>query len=661
VDTQQCRACHAGIYRDYQNVGMARSFQSVPVELAEGTHEHTASGRHYQVLRREGRIIQRRYELDAQKREVNAFELEATHVIGSGNHARTLLHRTPAGEIIQLPLTWYSEKGSWAMSPGYDNAAPPDFTRRVDDSCLFCHNGYPRAAGKLAEGIDCQRCHGPGARHVELASKHRPDAAKVRASIVNPSRLNAELQMDVCMQCHLETTSAELPQMVRRFDRTPFSYRPGEPLGSYMIHFDHPQGTGYDEKFEIVGQAYRLRQSACFRESGGKLTCASCHNPHNVPRGAAAVSYYRAKCIACHSTVAVRNHPDLQSADCAACHMPKRRTEDAVHVVMTDHLVQRQPPPDLRRPLPERSAVYRGPLAVYLPNSLAAAERDAYLGVALVSGGADRQHGIALLEQASASGDLHPKALAVLGEGYLAEGKADEAIRVFRRALLGQPQLVKARYNLGQALEASGRVPDARAAFEKSAPDLPEAHYALANLLLHSGELADAEQHYLNAIRNRPVYAEAHNNLGNLYASQSRLDEARSQLDEALRINPAFAEAHNNLARVYASQNRMPEAIEQARRSVQLKPEYAEARYNLARLLQETGAAQAAFSEYRALLEAHPRMIEAHLAFGQALGDSGRLEAAVAEFREVLRLRPDHAEAKRNLDMALELIRKGER
>ena len=137
--------------------------------------------------------------------------------------------------------------------------------------------------------------------------RRKSDREQVRAAIVNPKRLSAELQMDVCMQCHLETTSAELPQAIRRFDREPFSYRPGEPLGSYMVHFDHPPETGHDDKFEIVNQAYRLRKSACFLESKGQMTCSSCHNPHNVPRGADAVAYYRAKCVACHETSPRRN------------------------------------------------------------------------------------------------------------------------------------------------------------------------------------------------------------------------------------------------------------------------------------------------------------------------------------------------------------------
>ena len=40
-------------------------------------------------------------------------------MLGSGNHARSYLHRTARGTLVELPLGWYSEKGGyWAMSPG---------------------------------------------------------------------------------------------------------------------------------------------------------------------------------------------------------------------------------------------------------------------------------------------------------------------------------------------------------------------------------------------------------------------------------------------------------------------------------------------------------------------------------------------------------------
>ena len=96
---------------------------------------------------------------------------------------RTYLHREEDGTLIELPLAWYSEMGGhWGMNPGYDNPHPS--TRRtIAYECMFCHNAYPEIpatahrdlaanpvyTGPLPEGIDCQRCHGPGAAHVKAA------------------------------------------------------------------------------------------------------------------------------------------------------------------------------------------------------------------------------------------------------------------------------------------------------------------------------------------------------------------------------------------------------------------------------------------------------------------------------------------------------------
>src|SRR5439155_10338721 len=148
--------------------------------------------------------------------------------------------------------------------------------------CLFCHNGYP-AGERILEGIDCQRCHGPGGAHVTAAGSGRATAESIRGAILNPARLGRDRQLEICMQCHLETTSRPLPNAIRRFDRVPFSYRPGEPLGEYFLYFDHAPGTGHEDKFEIAHAAYRLRKSACFQAS--QMTCTTCHNPHQALRG----------------------------------------------------------------------------------------------------------------------------------------------------------------------------------------------------------------------------------------------------------------------------------------------------------------------------------------------------------------------------------------
>ena len=93
---------------------------------------------------RDGKLFQRRHQIGFGGQETNALELEADYVVGPGNHARTFLHRNADGRLVQLPVSWYAERGGyWAMSPGYDRPAHLDFRRVIDAGCMSCHNGYP--------------------------------------------------------------------------------------------------------------------------------------------------------------------------------------------------------------------------------------------------------------------------------------------------------------------------------------------------------------------------------------------------------------------------------------------------------------------------------------------------------------------------------------
>jgi hypothetical protein len=65
--------------------------------------------------------------------------------------------------------------------------------------------------------------------------------------------------MDVCMQRHLEPTGGGIPSLLTRFNRGPFSYLPDQPLEDFRLYFDYKQGTGRDDRFELVSAAYRLR------------------------------------------------------------------------------------------------------------------------------------------------------------------------------------------------------------------------------------------------------------------------------------------------------------------------------------------------------------------------------------------------------------------
>ena len=159
VNPALCAACHQEIARTYRLTGMGRSFSRPrPGNVVEdyqlhNTLNHHASDRTYTMLARDGRWFERRHQTGVDGAETNIFEASIDYIIGSGDHARSYLHRTGEGKLVELPVTWYSEKGGyWAMSPGYDRPDHSDFRRAISFECMSCHNGYPAAA--TGRGVD---------------------------------------------------------------------------------------------------------------------------------------------------------------------------------------------------------------------------------------------------------------------------------------------------------------------------------------------------------------------------------------------------------------------------------------------------------------------------------------------------------------------------
>ena len=89
-----------------------RPAPSNTLEDYRNRHEflHSISGTHYSMLERDGAYYQRRWQTGFDGRETNVEEVRIDAVIGSGNHARSYLHRTTSGGYIELPLGWYAER-----------------------------------------------------------------------------------------------------------------------------------------------------------------------------------------------------------------------------------------------------------------------------------------------------------------------------------------------------------------------------------------------------------------------------------------------------------------------------------------------------------------------------------------------------------------------
>src|ERR1039457_6439959 len=192
VDSKLCATCHREIAANYARTGMGRSFfapgtgNTIEDYAKTPEYYHALSDSHYSMTVRNGQYFQRRWQLDAGGNEINAEEVKIDYVMGSGNHARSYLHRTERGMLIELPLGWYPDKGGgWGMVPGSDTQHAQT-SRFVSYKCMFCHDGYPNIPaanqapgsepvflGELPEGIDCQRCHGPGGVYAVPPRNHQ--------------------------------------------------------------------------------------------------------------------------------------------------------------------------------------------------------------------------------------------------------------------------------------------------------------------------------------------------------------------------------------------------------------------------------------------------------------------------------------------------------
>ena len=582
----------------------------------------------------------RRHQLGPNGQPVNILEKKLEFRFGSGEHSRSYFGRDTLGNLIELPVSFYSGKGYaenggiWAMSPGFETAQHAGFTRKVNPQCLFCHN----AISPSAVGIDCQRCHGPGSNHAANPS---------RATIVNPARLAPPRRIEVCLQCHLETTNLPLPGQILRYNRDIFSYRPGEPLTDYALYFDHKPNTGYDDKFEFSSAPYRLFKSACYRANPEALTCTTCHDPHGGDRAPAT---YAKACNTCHAgKLTSQNHPTT-ATDCIACHMAERRPTDAIHVTVRDHFIQRRPAKPAT-PATERNAnnlpPYRGEVVPYY--SANTPQFDLYLAAAQVRNQANLTAGIPALEAAiKRYTPQEPDPYLDLADALRRTNQPEKAAAQYREASTRAPQNWRAYYGLSlvlanpaQRLQALAKALDLNPtepqiylqiatiqpqnaiaplrAGIRAIPDSADLHNNLGTALLRTGNVKDAEAAFREALRLRPELAAIHLNLASLLARNPPFNPAKFEFETALHLDPNSAEIHSAYGAALAAHALPLEAKAHLETALKLNPNLANTHNNLGTVLKQLGDPAGALREFQTAVQLDPNLPAARINLAAAL------------------------------------------
>ena len=137
-----------------------------------------------------------------------------------------------------------------------------------------------------------------------------------------------------------------------------------------------------------------------------------------------------------------------------------------------------------------------------------------------------------------------------LGKVYYDQGRINEAIAQYRKAIELNPSEFRAYYNLGVAHEHQNRLDEAARAYKQSIQNNPrfaDAYFNLANLQVRQEALSAAASTYEQMLAIYPEDIQARNNLGVVYARLERLEEAASQWQIVLELDPQNSNASKNL------------------------------------------------------------------------------------------------------------------
>jgi hypothetical protein len=277
IGSKACTGCHRELYDRYLRSAMGQSMRPAgdPRDLArviKPVAVHNAD-RIFEIEREADDLYQTESETGVFRTH---HRLE--YAIGSGVNGSTYLVRR-GNYLLEAPLSFFSRTTAWELSPGYESGNP-GFTRPIAAACMACHSGRPQAIanreGLFADppfqevAIGCENCHGPGRDHVRQAG--------ARKAIVNPARLDRRLAEDVCMNCHQAGNTRVLMP-----GRTYADFRPGTPLSDTVAIFKIPIRPVEAKLEDLLEHHFAMQISKCFTASNGRLSCLTCHNPHEIP------------------------------------------------------------------------------------------------------------------------------------------------------------------------------------------------------------------------------------------------------------------------------------------------------------------------------------------------------------------------------------------
>jgi len=607
VGMHVCRECHPLIWESYVQTGMGRSFAKAGPTKSKSVLDNDAvlfdshSNLYYKPYWADTLLMVMEFRLGASGDTLHKRSERVDYIVGSGNHTNSHIFSIN-GYAFQIPFTYYTQVQKLDLPPGFEGGHNSRFSRSLGLECIACHNGYPNLVvgsenkyAHMPEGIDCERCHGPGSIHVALKKKGiLIDTSRFADySIVNPKWLSIPMQNDVCARCHLQGT------IVLKEGKSFYDFKPGMELTKVMDIF-MPVFEGGKEDLIMASHVERLSESRCFIASNGQISCMQCHNPH-IPIQQHSRSKLNSACINCHSQTASSQckHPqnlrELKSNDCANCHMPRRDSRDIPHVLITDHKIV------IPGKIDKGVRVFKGLKAVNNSQSSPFIKARAYLREF------ETYHPNPVYLD-SAAHYLRPKVkktdaahFKAYVQYYFLRGKTDEIIRLVKTnsadmvldKFLTQQQFDNedawTAYRIGQAYSNADNKSEALLFFEKAvllAPLMHDFQQKYGAALLLEGRTQEARRVFARIVNENPRNDMGWVNLGYTELLLQNRQQALESYTMALRLNPDNVQALLNLAGYYMISGLPSMGVSYLQRVLVIDPQNHQARTMLSSLRQ---------------------------------------------------------------------------
>ncbi len=304
---QACARCHAAQAAELDS---AMAHTLMRAENCDVLKKHPRltgekDGYSYEIVREGERSI---YTVRKGSETVSARLIWA---FGEGNMAGQAYIFQWKGAWYDSRVSYYPEIRGLDVTMGFQGEQPGNIEqaagRRLDVrllmECFECHTTGEIKDSDLdhvTPGVLCDKCHGSSAPHLEAVRSG--NAANF--AMQKLGKLNTEQMANCCGRCH-----GDMLRLAANGETGPITVR---------------------------FQAYRLAESPCYNEQDRRISCVTCHDPHQ--RLDARPADYDVKCQACHHA-GLKKTCKVAVHDCVTCHMPKIEPPEAHHR-FTDHQIR---------------------------------------------------------------------------------------------------------------------------------------------------------------------------------------------------------------------------------------------------------------------------------------------------------------------------------